>query len=254
MTSMTRKMMSGAALVLVMGAGAALPAMAQNGNGDNYDGYCYQKQGDAKTTGTVVGAVAGGVIGSQVSKNERGLGTVAGAVIGGAIGRNIGKDSVKCYNGEYYSYQSSRYDPAPPPDGYQTVYYRSRPDTGTYTTTYYDRDRRSTSMNDSAYNGSPSSQGSYSQTTQTTQTGYYDRNGTYRQSSSSTSYGSRQDGWKDVSGQWHMGRPVAFGWKDDRGRWHEGQLQTYGWQDDHGRWHETSTNYGYNNGSDNRGN
>ena len=251
MTSMTRNMMTGAALVLVMGAGAALPAMAQNSNDDNYDGYCYQKQGDAKTTGTVVGAVAGGAIGSQGSKNERGLGTVAGAVIGGVIGRNIGKDSVKCYNGEYYSYQSSRYDPAPAPDGYQTVYYRSRPDTG-YTTTYYDRDRRMTSPSAGyASNGNDYNQPAYSQTTQTTQTtqtGYYDRNGAYRQYSSTASYGARQDGWKDVSGQWHMGRPVAFGWKDDRGRWHEGQLQTYGWQDNRGRWHETTTNYGYNGG------
>ncbi len=124
-----------AATVLAMAA----PAMAQDNDVRNADGYCYAKQKDARTEGTVVGAIIGGLVGSQISKNERGLGAVGGAVIGGAIGNNAGKSSVKCYNGEYYAYQGSYYDPAPPPPGYTTIYYRQRPSQDHYTQVYYDR-------------------------------------------------------------------------------------------------------------------
>ncbi|MEJ2125174.1 MAG: RT0821/Lpp0805 family surface protein [Alphaproteobacteria bacterium] len=44
-------------------------------------------------TGTLVGAVTGGVIGNQFGKGKgRVLATVAGAVVGGLIGNSIGKD------------------------------------------------------------------------------------------------------------------------------------------------------------------
>lgn len=43
-------------------------------------------------TGTVVGAVAGGIIGNQVGKGSgRVLATVAGAVVGGIVGSEIGR-------------------------------------------------------------------------------------------------------------------------------------------------------------------
>ena len=53
--------------------------MAPAAHAQSYDGYCYaKKHADAKT-GTIVGAVIGGLVGSQVSKHERGLGTVGQA-------------------------------------------------------------------------------------------------------------------------------------------------------------------------------
>lgn len=212
---------------------AAVPAAhAQTDN--NYNGYCYAKKDSAKTAGTVIGALAGAALGSQISKNERGLGAVGGAVVGGAVGRHIGADSVKCMNGDYYSYQSGYYQPAPAPDGYQVVYYKDQPPADAYSHIYYNRDRR----NDQAYNQ-----------------GRYDR-GDANHDAYNRAYNQHrgEQGWRDDHGDWHSGRPVAFGWKDTYGRWHEGQLQTYGYKGADGRWHESSAPaYGYNTPYDHNG-
>ncbi len=53
-----------------------------------------EKSSDAKT-GTVIGALLGGVVGNAAAKNERGLGTVGGAILGGVIGNKLGKDHGK---------------------------------------------------------------------------------------------------------------------------------------------------------------
>ena len=78
---------------------------ARNGNwnggnnagyrGDYYgDGYCRRSSGG---TGTVVGAIAGGVIGNQVARrNDRTVATVAGAVVGGLLGRSIDRGRTVC--------------------------------------------------------------------------------------------------------------------------------------------------------------
>lgn len=233
MTLTKTKWAAGAAMAAVIAAGAAAPALAQS---NNYDGYCYARQDQAKNTGTAVGAVAGGLIGSQVSKNERGLGAIAGAVAGGALGRHIGKSSVKCLNGEYYSYQNGYYSPGAAPDGYDVVYFNDRPSNSMYSNVYYDRDRRSTSPYDryaynSSYNNNSSSYGN---------SGYTDSR------YSSTTY--RTEGFRDDRGTWREGRPVAYGWKDENGRWHEGSVQAYGYKDNNGRWRETSSATAYNNG------
>ena len=128
-----------AGLMIGLGLVAAGAASAQAYDTRQADGYCYAKQKDAKSEGALTGAIIGGLLGSQVSKNERGLGAVTGAVIGGAVGSNAGKSSVKCYNGEYYAYQGSYYQPPRPPAGYTTVYYQSRPDQSHYSHVYYDR-------------------------------------------------------------------------------------------------------------------
>jgi len=127
-----------------MAAGLVLPAVASAQDRDlrGYDGYCYAKKKDAQRNGTVIGAVLGGLIGSQISKNERGLGAVGGAVVGGVIGNSAGKDSVQCYKGEYYAYQGSYYDPPRPPAGYTVVYYKNRPPASHYREVYYNRDHR----------------------------------------------------------------------------------------------------------------
>jgi len=169
-----------------LAASLTLPGLAMAQDVRNYDGYCYVRQKDAKRNGLIIGAVAGGLLGSQVSKNERGLGAIIGAVAGGAIGQNIGKSSVKCYNGEYYAYQGQYYDPPPGPSGYVPVFYEQRPPERMYSHVYYDRDRH---MGPPPY--------SYSD--------YRDR---------------YNNGWRDQTGRWHDGAPPR-GWRQDRnGDWY----------------------------------
>jgi hypothetical protein len=214
------KLMAGVTLMLALGA----PVVAAAQDSNQYDGYCYAKETDAKRNGLIIGAIAGGVVGSQVSKNEKGLGTVIGAVAGGALGRQIGKSSVKCLNGEYYSYENGAYSPGPAPEGYVPVYYKTRPESTMYQNVYYDAqgpNARDRYASNSGYNG-----------------GYANDSG-YRP-------GNAQQGYRDDRGSWYTGRPVAFGWKDERGQWHEGQVQAYGWRDSSGRWHQSpSNNSGY---------
>ncbi len=157
-------------------------AMADNRDVRNYDGYCYVKQSDAKRNGLIVGAVAGGLIGSQVSKHERGLGAVLGAIAGGAIGSNVGKSSVKCYNGEYYSYQGHYYDPPAGPSGYVPVFYEQRPSDRMYSHVYYDRDH---------HDGPPP-----------------------------YGYGNAWNhGWRDNHNKWHDGQPPQGYHQDHNGNW-----------------------------------
>jgi hypothetical protein len=178
------KMAVAAALAVTLAA-PGLAGAQQRYEVRNYDGYCYIKQSEAKRNGLILGAVAGGLLGSQVSKNERGLGAVLGAVVGGAVGQNIGKKSVKCYNGEYFAYQGRYYDPPRGPSGYVPVFYEQRPPSNMYSEVYYDRNRRA---------GPPP----YS---------YQDNN-------------NWRDGWRDSRGRWHDGKPPRGYWQDRDGYWH----------------------------------
>ena len=122
-----------------------LPLFAQGTDLRGYDGYCYAKKHEAQKNGTIIGSVVGGLVGSQISKNERGLGLLAGAVIGGVAGNKIGKaQTAKCWKGEYYSYQGAYYDPAPAPKGYTVVFYKERPAPEVFKTVYYDTYRHTT--------------------------------------------------------------------------------------------------------------
>lgn len=56
---------------------------------------CQVTKQDAKNKGAIIGAIAGGLLGSQVSKNEKGLGAVVGAGAGYVIGSKVGKDQGK---------------------------------------------------------------------------------------------------------------------------------------------------------------
>ena len=76
------------AAMLASLAPAALPtaAVAQQANGiTNCDA-----PGGRQRTGAIIGALIGGVAGSQISDNERTLGAVAGAAAGAAAGSYIG--------------------------------------------------------------------------------------------------------------------------------------------------------------------
>ena len=61
-----------------------------------HDGRYYCKRDDG-STGLLIGAILGGVVGNQVAGyGDRGLGTVIGAVGGGLIGRSIDRDGSRC--------------------------------------------------------------------------------------------------------------------------------------------------------------
>ncbi|ESQ94651.1 glycine zipper 2TM domain-containing protein [Asticcacaulis benevestitus] len=243
-----------------------------------YDGYCYTRKSNAGTNGAVVGAVIGGLAGSQISKHERGLGTVGGAVLGGVIGNQVGKSSVKCYNGSYYAYRQGRYySPPPAPEGYDIIYFRDRPQTGYYDNVYYDPPQYSSNStapyNDNSdyqskpYNSTPYSSPQpyhhYSDNSTSSGTGYssstYSSTSTYSDSTPyHDGYGAERprnadEGWRDEQGQWHNGRPRAVGWQDDQGRWHVGQVVAYGWRDRDGAWHEESSGYSSTSYSSNSG-
>lgn len=56
--------------------------------------YCRRSNG---TTGLVIGAVIGGVIGSQIAgRDDRTLGAILGAAGGGLLGRQIDRGEVRC--------------------------------------------------------------------------------------------------------------------------------------------------------------
>lgn len=58
-----------------------------------------------KTTGTVVGAGAGGVLGNVITHGSV-VGTVGGAVVGGLAGHSIAKSN--CSYNRHYSYRHGR--------------------------------------------------------------------------------------------------------------------------------------------------
>jgi hypothetical protein len=102
-------------------------------DGERADGYCYQRKARSRTTGTIVGAIAGGLLGNSLSHRwDRGSNTLGGAIAGGMMGRSLGNDSVQCYQDTYYSYDDGYYAPPPAPRGYATVYFTSRPHYGHY--------------------------------------------------------------------------------------------------------------------------
>ncbi len=58
-----------------------------------------------KTTGTVVGAGAGGLLGDAVTHGSA-VGIVGGAVVGGLAGHSIAADN--CHHAAHYSYRNGR--------------------------------------------------------------------------------------------------------------------------------------------------
>jgi len=58
-----------------------------------------------KTTGTVVGAGAGGLLGDAVTHGSA-VGIVGGAVVGGLAGHSIAADN--CHHASRYSYRNGR--------------------------------------------------------------------------------------------------------------------------------------------------
>lgn len=90
------------AFATLAGAAISLPALAQATDYNNRGYYdpgqeCRSQENDAQLVGGLLGAVVGGVAGSQVSGNgARTEGSVIGAVLGGIAGAAIGDESVDC--------------------------------------------------------------------------------------------------------------------------------------------------------------
>ncbi|MFO1015589.1 MAG: glycine zipper 2TM domain-containing protein [Caulobacteraceae bacterium] len=77
----------------------AVPQYAAAQDSRNYGSgdVCRHDRNQAANRGTVIGAVAGGIIGSQAAgRGNRTEGTILGAVVGGAAGNAIGRNSVRC--------------------------------------------------------------------------------------------------------------------------------------------------------------
>jgi uncharacterized membrane protein len=72
---------------------------------------CQVTKSKSQKTGTILGAIGGALIGSQVAKHEKGLGAVVGGLAGAAIGSKVGKDQGKqqCNNVEN-AMQDAGYD------------------------------------------------------------------------------------------------------------------------------------------------
>ncbi|MDC7684694.1 glycine zipper 2TM domain-containing protein [Asticcacaulis sp. BYS171W] len=140
MITSTQKSIAAGFGLAVMAAAlmVSAPASAQG----RYDGFCYEKEQNTKTKGTIIGAVAGGALGNVVAgKGNKTEGTVAGAVVGGIIGNQIGEHEKEkavrqCLNDQYYVFDGREYAPPPAPKGYRVSYYNAgeRPAYGTYYT------------------------------------------------------------------------------------------------------------------------
>lgn len=61
--------------------------------GDDGRYHCRRSDG---TTGLVVGAAAGAIVGNRLASGDRTLGTVLGAAGGGLLGRQIDRNHVSC--------------------------------------------------------------------------------------------------------------------------------------------------------------
>lgn len=88
------------------GYGGQYYAGGQGGN-SRYMTDCQVKKRQGTTNGAVIGALAGAVIGSQVSgRGQRSegsaVGALAGAVLGSQIGRSSAKNSEECLRYGYY--------------------------------------------------------------------------------------------------------------------------------------------------------
>jgi len=143
---------------------AMSPALAQ---ANGYDAHQKCKKGEDKRqiAGGLIGAVAGGILGSQVSGNgARTEGSAIGAVVGGIAGVGIADKTIDCdpvYPESSYStttsYPTSSYETSPT---YHTTSYQPEP---TYHTT-------------SSYQTTPSYQStSYSTTSPSSSDVYYDQ-------------------------------------------------------------------------------
>ncbi len=104
-----------ATFATLAGAAISLPTLAQatDYNKGYYDPgqKCRSQENDAQLIGGLLGAVVGGVAGSELSGNgARTEGSVIGAVLGGIAGAAIGDESVDCDKRRGVRYTNTSYN------------------------------------------------------------------------------------------------------------------------------------------------
>lgn len=183
-------------------------AMAQNDN-------C-RRDSNGRIVGTVIGAGAGGALGSVIAgRGDKTEGAIIGAVVGAIAGNQISKSDRGCHRA--YGYYDSE-------GRWHSTGVSSNDARG-----YYDRDGK-------WVEGAPN--------------GYYDRNGRWVAQSGSyndNGYWDRDghwvpaaaNGYYDRNGRWVSG--VSAGYYDSRGRWVAGPAR--GYYDSRGRWVEDDDYY-----------
>jgi len=84
------------ATAAIVSTGLIVTAAAVPQTASAYTHYvCKYEQKHDEHTGTILGAVAGGLVGNALSGHNKTLGTVGGAVAGGVIGSKMGHDHGK---------------------------------------------------------------------------------------------------------------------------------------------------------------
>ena len=141
------------ALIAATAAGAlAVPTFASAQPYGYYDD-CRAKEHSNGAAGTIIGGIAGALLGSSVAPhhgNRAGaaaIGGVTGAVIGNSIGRSSAKSNSYACNGytrdgRYYSYDSRGYYSGYSAPTYYNGGYDGRYGYNTYYTTPYSYDQR----------------------------------------------------------------------------------------------------------------
>ena len=169
---------------------------------------CAERQHDQRVAGTVIGGVAGALLGNAVSSHGgKPGGTIIGALAGAAVGNQVTKGSADCSHAYGYYDRDGRWHAtavqASDASGYfdrEGTWVKGRP------TGYYDSNGRWVSA-----------------ATPAEASGYYDAAGRYIPASS--------QGYYDTDGRWVAG--VASGYYDN-GRWVAGPAR--GRYDESGRW------------------
>ena len=171
---------------------------------------CQERQHDKRVAGTVVGAVAGGLLGNAVAQHGgKSGGTIIGAVAGAAVGNQLSRGAVAGCDHAYGYYDTqSRWHanavPAADANG------------------YYDRDGQ---WVDGAPMGRYSANGEWiSDRTDAETSGYRDARGYWVPASAG--------GYYDTDGQWETA--TVSGYYDTSGRWNAGAVR--GHYDPSGRW------------------
>lgn len=104
MSKMISTVLATGAAVAALAVGAPSVAVAQANGVTNCDA-----PGGRQQAGALIGAVVGGLAGSQVSRNERGLGAVVGAGAGAAAGSYIGCNQQRARAGAQASSSGAMY-------------------------------------------------------------------------------------------------------------------------------------------------
>lgn len=175
-----------------------------------------RRDGNGRIIGTVIGAGAGGALGSVIAgRGDKTEGAIIGAVVGAIAGNQVAKSDRGCHRAYGYYDSEGRWHAT----GVKTSDARG----------YYDRDGR---WVEGAPNGYYDRDGRWvAQSGSYTDNGYWDRDGHWVPAAA--------NGYYDRNGRWVSG--VSAGYYDRNGRWVAGPAR--GYYDSRGRWVEDDDYY-----------